>query len=140
MGLAGSGSKHLACTRRVGSETCNKRGSLFISIHRRFPVVSGLRVQWDSRKPPGDRVLCVFIESPTANPNEHNGFHRRYEQATIDLEEVKRDDSRSYNIVTREYMAQGHDGFTPLLNQTYLIDEDQGEMMSSIVRKYLLGD
>ena len=46
---------------------------------------------------------------------------------------------RMYRIVTREYMAQGHDGFVPLKGQKYLVDDESGQMMSTIVRKYLLG-
>ena len=58
----------------------------------------------------------------------------------VDLEEVRRvRGGRKYSIVTREYMAQGHDGFTALKDQRYLVDDESGQMMSSIVRKYLLG-
>ena len=44
-----------------------------------------------------------------------------------------------YRIITREYMAQGHDGFIALKGNKYLVDDESGQMMSSIVRKYLLG-
>ena len=44
-----------------------------------------------------------------------------------------------YRIVTREYMAQGHDGFLLLKGRKYLVDDESGQMMSAIVRKYLLG-
>ncbi len=44
-----------------------------------------------------------------------------------------------YKIVTREYMAQGHDGFLPLKGNKYLVDDESGQLMSAIVRKYLLG-
>ena len=58
----------------------------------------------------------------------------------VDLEEVRRvRGGRKYSIVTREYMAQGHDGFTALKDQRYLVDDESGQMMSAIVRKYLLG-
>ena len=46
---------------------------------------------------------------------------------------------RMYRIITREYMAQGHDGFIALKGNKYLVDDESGQMMSSIVRKYLLG-
>jgi len=48
-------------------------------------------------------------------------------------------EGRKYRIVTREYMAQGHDGFLALKGQRYLVDDESGQMMSAIVRKYLLG-
>jgi 5'-nucleotidase len=58
----------------------------------------------------------------------------------IDIEEVKRTkDGRKYSIITREYMAQGHDGYDALKDQKYLIDDESGQVMSTIVRKYLLG-
>lgn len=37
-------------------------------------------------------------------------------------------------------MAQGHDGFLALKGNKYLIDDEQGQLMSGIVRKYLLGE
>jgi 5'-nucleotidase len=46
---------------------------------------------------------------------------------------------RKYKIVTREYMAQGHDGFSMLTKGQLLIDHEFGAIMSSIVRKYMLG-
>ena len=58
----------------------------------------------------------------------------------VDDEEVKRvKGGRMYKLVTREYMAQGHDGFAALKGSKYLVDEESGQMMSTIVRKYLLG-
>lgn len=44
-----------------------------------------------------------------------------------------------YRIVTREYMAQGHDGYEPLKGQRYIVDDESGQIMSAIVQKYLLG-
>jgi 5'-nucleotidase len=59
----------------------------------------------------------------------------------LDGEEITREKGgRKYKIVTREYMAQGHDGFLALKGQRYLIDDETGQMMSSIVRKYFLGE
>lgn len=59
----------------------------------------------------------------------------------VDIEEVKRTkEGRKYKIVTREYMAEGHDGFMALQGKKYLVDDESGQIMSSIVRKYLLGE
>lgn len=58
----------------------------------------------------------------------------------VDGEFVKREkNGRTYKIVTREYMAAGHDGYTALLGHKYLIDDEHGQLMSSLVRMYLLG-
>jgi hypothetical protein len=57
----------------------------------------------------------------------------------VDGDEIKREkDGRKYTIVTREYMAQGHDGFLSLKGSRYLIDDEVGQMYSTLVRQYLL--
>ena len=56
-----------------------------------------------------------------------------------DDEEIKREKGgRTYKIVTREYMAQGHDGFLALNGASYLIDDESGQLFSALVRKYTL--
>ncbi|KAH9060048.1 Metallo-dependent phosphatase [Lactarius vividus] len=88
----------------------------------RFPVISGFRVSWDSRRPPGQRVVGVWLQE------EHP-----------DNVSIKMTSNPKYKILTREYMAQGHDGFTPLKGNRYLIDDESGQITSTVVRKYLLG-
>ncbi|KAI0818817.1 Metallo-dependent phosphatase [Irpex lacteus] len=127
----------------------------------RFPVVSGFRVSWDSRRPAGQRVLGVWlVEEPSASralTPYHSGTtspaaisatslvvqDQRQTQTPPelhDLEEVKRiKGGRKYRLVTREYMAEGHDGFEAFKGAKYLVDDESGELMSTIVRKYLLG-
>jgi 5'-nucleotidase len=57
----------------------------------------------------------------------------------VDGDEIKREkDGRKYIIVTREYMAQGHDGFLSLKGSKYLIDDEVGRMYSTLVRQYFL--
>ncbi|KAH9901135.1 Metallo-dependent phosphatase [Cubamyces lactineus] len=142
----------------------------------RFPVISGFRVSWDSRRPPGQRVLGVWLlqepsgsstatsRSPSRTPT-HSGASSptvsnvgsasssmssllqstmnamaQPSAALVDGDPIPRvKGGRMYKIVTREYMAQGHDGFLPLAGKKYLVDDESGQMMSSIVRKYLLG-
>ena len=101
-------------------------------------------MEWDSRRPPGQRVISVHLDpeigestvdtplSPVAGP-------------TINItrdptEEVKREKGgRMYRVVTREYLASGHDGYDMLKGNKYLIEDEGGQMMSTVVRKYLLG-
>jgi len=45
-----------------------------------------------------------------------------------------------YRVVTREYLASGHDGYDMLKGNKYLIEDEGGQMMSTVVRKYLLGE
>ncbi|KAI0371748.1 Metallo-dependent phosphatase [Pilatotrama ljubarskyi] len=140
----------------------------------RFPVISGFRVSWDSRRPPGQRVLGVWLlqepsggstsTSPSRTPI-HSGSTSpvmshpssatssmssllqstmtamaQPAAALVDGDPIPRvKGGRMYSIVTREYMAQGHDGFLPLKGKKYLVDDESGQMMSAIVRKYLLG-
>jgi 5'-nucleotidase len=111
---------------------CNSRS--------RFPVISGFRVSWDSRRPPGQRVLGVWLVNEAADGEQDQG-HEESTPRLVDGDEIKRHrGGRKFNIVTREYMAQGHDGFLPLKGQQYLIDDESGQLASSVVRKYLLGE
>ncbi len=58
----------------------------------------------------------------------------------FDEEPIKREEGgRKYKIVTREYLAQGHDGFEALTRGKWLVDHECGSMFSTIVRKYMLG-
>ena len=58
----------------------------------------------------------------------------------VDEEPIERvAGGRKYKIVTREFMAQGHDGFSMLTRGQLLIDHESGAIMSSIIRKYMLG-
>ncbi|KAL4065330.1 Metallo-dependent phosphatase-like protein [Scleroderma citrinum] len=112
--------------------------SKFPAQEGRFPVISGFRVSWDSHRPPGQRVLGIWLLQETQvlqNDGNHTGT-----PILVDGEGVKREKSgRTYTIVTRQYLAEGHDGFTALVGGKYLIDDENGQIMSALVRKYLLG-
>lgn len=92
---------------------------------------------WDSRKAAGRRVVNVALQVHKKIDERSAGYSTP--NLLMDYEEVKRSSERKYAIITREYMAEGHDGFDCLKNQKMLIDDEQGQMMSTIVRKYLLG-
>ncbi|KZT65477.1 Metallo-dependent phosphatase [Daedalea quercina L-15889] len=106
----------------------------------RFPVVSGFRVSWDSRRPPGQRVLGVWLlQEPSGSVRMMSGAASPA-PVLVDGEPIERTKGgRQYRIVTREYMAQGHDGFLALKGRRYLVDDESGQLMSQLVRKYLLG-
>lgn len=36
-------------------------------------------------------------------------------------------------------MAQGYDGFEALKNRNFIVDDENGQIMSSILRSFLLG-
>lgn len=93
---------------------------------------------WDSRKPPGQRILNIAVQVQKRIDEHKSGDSTP--NLLIEYEEVKRErGGRKFVVVTREYMAEGHDGFDCLKNQKMIIDDEQGQMMSTIVRKYLLG-
>ncbi|KAF8717780.1 5'-nucleotidase family, partial [Rhizoctonia solani] len=97
----------------------------------RFPIVSGIRIEWDSRLAPGSRVKGIWLaEQEVASDGS---IHSKNGQPVI------RDANKTYRIVTREYMAAGHDGYDALRGKPFLIDDENGVIMSSIVRRYLLG-
>lgn len=105
----------------------------------RFPALSGLNVVWDSRKPPGERVLSVMLQLQDIRGKKALGYDSGYTTPTsAEFEGIKRD-GKKYKIMTREYMSLGHDGFDAMKKCKYLVDGEQGQMMSALVRKYLLG-
>jgi hypothetical protein len=109
-------------------------------ICRRFPVISGFRVSWDSRRPPGQRVLGVWLREEADDASVMSSDSGFWTPVLSDGEAISRGDTEpKYKILTREYMAQGHDGFTPLNGNKYLIDDESGQITSTVVRKYLLG-
>lgn len=104
-------------------------------------MITGFRVSWDSCRPPGQRVLGVWLLEDHADDVSVVSNDSNFSTPTLkDGEAISRDDTKpKYKILTREYMAQGHDGFTPLSGNKYLIDDESGLITSTVVRKYLLG-
>ncbi|EUC64792.1 5'-nucleotidase, partial [Rhizoctonia solani AG-3 Rhs1AP] len=105
--------------------------STWPSQEGRFPIVSGIRVEWDSRLAPGNRINGIWLAEQEVGSD--GSVHTKNGQP------IERDASHTYRIVTREYMATGHDGYDALKGKPYLIDDENGVIMSSIVRRYLLG-
>lgn len=104
-------------------------------------MITGFRVSWDSRRPPGQRVLGVWLlEDQADNASAVSNDSEVSTPALKDGEAISCNDAKpKYKMLTREYMAQGHDGFTPLSGNKYLIDDESGQITSTVVRKYLLG-
>lgn len=120
----------MACTGRVNLFPCFYTVS--DNIVSRFPSISGFRVSWDSRKEPGKRVLGIWHLKPSGSGAK----------ASLKVEEepvLNESGGKTYILVTREYMANGHDGYDALTSGNWIIDHECGHLMSAIVRKYLLG-
>ncbi|KGB76109.2 hypothetical protein CNBG_1947 [Cryptococcus deuterogattii R265] len=121
----------------------------------RFPIVSGLAVKWDHTRPPGQRILAIHqVARPKKDdddwedPADMVDFKEREDGTTVVVkqkklqlgEEVKNEEGgRMYKVITRDYMAQGYDGFEALKNRNFIVDDENGQIMSSILRSFLLG-
>ncbi|KAJ7349288.1 Metallo-dependent phosphatase-like protein [Mycena albidolilacea] len=106
----------------------------------RFPVISGFRVSWDSRRSPGERVLGVWLLNEIEDSDSgHDAASGSSTPRVIDGPQITRTTGQTYKIVTRSYMAEGHDGFAALQRGKPLIDDEGGQIYSAIVRKYLMG-
>ncbi|PVF93825.1 Metallo-dependent phosphatase [Serendipita vermifera] len=113
----------------------------------RFPIVSGFRVEWDSRRPKGQRVLSVKLARESHGPDDHDDSHS--ESGSVSgaqtpvpmtlVDVINESGGPQYNVVTRLYMAQGFDGYDAFKGCTFLVDEENGRIMSDLVRHYLLG-
>lgn len=69
-----------------------------------------------------------------------DGDSKHFEHRKTKGDPVSRTDKgQKYVVVTREYMATGHDGYEPLKGSKYHVDDENGLLMSTIVRKFLLG-
>jgi len=126
----------------------------------RFPQVGGLSIVWDSRKPPGKRLVEVHLledahlfdsnglkknedEEPKKSsiafePSQEGGYLIDVRRPNICKGEKLQMD-KVYRVCTREYMADGHDGYEALSRGTAIIDHESGALMSTQVRKFLLG-
>ncbi|KAJ6526896.1 Metallo-dependent phosphatase [Mycena vulgaris] len=100
----------------------------------RFPAISGLRVSWDSRKPAGSRVLGIWLLNESDGKLGPDG-----KPVLVDKEEVLRTSTRKYLIMCREYMWQGGDGYDVLKGKKLVITGENGQPMSALIRKFLLG-
>lgn len=90
------------------------------SLEGRFPQVSNITFEYSAAAPPGSRVNWVKVGGKPVD----------YKQ--------------EYTLATRGYMARGKDGYTSLLVQSEggeieeLVSEENGMMISAILRQYFL--
>ncbi|WWC97747.1 hypothetical protein V866_004633 [Kwoniella sp. B9012] len=139
-------------------DTLESALSKWPSQEGRFPIVSGLAVKWDHTRPPNQRIISIHKtkrpkreeddgDDEIENSQDFVDFKEQddgtrvvVKQKKLELgEEIKRDNSKVYRVITREYMALGYDGFTDLKDRKYIVDDENGQIMSSILRSFLLG-
>lgn len=126
----------------------------------RFPQVAGMRVVWDSSKEPFHRVVSVdLLRQPfdgKFSSSEKLRMKMRDQYQFVPSDDTDDDDivtvhriapgvkepldlNKKYNVVTRGYLADGNDGYSVLTQGKFILTHESGELMSTIVRKYLLG-
>jgi 2',3'-cyclic-nucleotide 2'-phosphodiesterase (5'-nucleotidase family) len=79
----------------------------------RFPIVSGLQVTFDPRRPVGDRVLTAVIGNKI-----------------LQLD-------RNYSIAVNDFIADGGDGYEMLVKAPRLIDLPSAELLAGHVANYI---
>lgn len=110
------------------------------TVLRRFPVISGFRVSWDSRRSPGERVIGIWLLNEVEDSESgHTSVSGHSTPRLVDGAPIQRTTDKTYKMVTRQYMAEGHDGFVALKRGKHIIDDEAGSTFSTFVRKYLMG-
>lgn len=79
----------------------------------RFPQISGMIVEADLARMPGDRVVAVSVGRAPLDP------------------------AKTYVVATNDYMASGGDGYTSFAGATNLIDTSAAVMMATQVIDYI---
>ncbi|KAF0455054.1 Metallo-dependent phosphatase [Gigaspora margarita] len=105
----------------------------------RFPVVSGLKIEYNQNAVPGDRLRNVWLterqiddEDEDENISDDPGPHRIV---------GKLDMQKTYTVCTRAYLASGNDGYKAFAEPTtqYLVDHENGVILSTLIRRYFIG-
>ena len=79
----------------------------------RFPQVSGLRVEFDPRRPAGNRILSIQSGGAPLDPN------------------------KSYRVATNDFMARGGDGYSTFAAVKPLVPLDDTPLLANEVMVYL---
>ncbi|KAG2140515.1 Metallo-dependent phosphatase [Suillus bovinus] len=99
----------------------------------RFPAISGFRVEWRTSKESGKRIEKMWLREETKQVGPDG------KPKLIDKEEIKRNHDRKYIVTVGEYMTQGGDGYTVLEQQKLILNGENGQPKSTLIRKFLLG-
>ena len=79
----------------------------------RFPQVSGMRIEFDPRRPPGQRILSIKIGGAPLSPN------------------------RLYRIATNDFLARGSDGYVSFGKAKPLLPVDDSPLLANEVMDYV---
>lgn len=76
--------------------------SLFNRRIRRFPIVGGMEVEWDSRRPPGQRVLSVQLVSHHKRSRSRSSpFTQPLSSSSSDGEETNEEEEEDVKVITK---------------------------------------
>ena len=103
---------------------CLENGvSKWPKLEGRFPQVSGISFSFDGNKPSGERVQkeSVKIGDEFIFPENNS---------------IQCEETTTYRMVTKAYLAQGKDGYPCLLNGKVLIDEENGPLLRFAVQNH----
>ncbi len=79
----------------------------------RFPQVSGLRIEYDPRQPPGSRILSIAAGGAPLDPD------------------------KVYRVATNDFMARGGDGYTAFAANDPLLPLEDTPLLANEVMIYL---
>jgi len=79
----------------------------------RFPQVSGLTVEADGQRPPGNRVTAIRMGS------------------------VPLDETKTYRVATNDFLARGSDGYTMFAKAARLLVDTDAPLLANEVMTYL---
>jgi 2',3'-cyclic-nucleotide 2'-phosphodiesterase (5'-nucleotidase family) len=79
----------------------------------RFPQVSGLKIEFDPRRPPGKRIVSIKVNGAPLQPN------------------------RVYRVATNDFLARGSDGYETFGKVTPLLPADDSPLLANEVMAYL---
>lgn len=69
---------------------------------RRFPIVAGLRVEWDHRNPPGQRVKSIHLVNPGDEDDEDDDDDEEGESPEDLIEFVEQEDGTRVEVKQRK--------------------------------------
>ncbi|CAG8444830.1 8501_t:CDS:2 [Ambispora leptoticha] len=120
----------------------------------RFPIFSGLKVEYNPKSEPGKRLRKVWLTErhpstptpldtleilPTDEDEDEDESDNIPPTPLNIIGELEMD--KIYTVCTRAYMAQGYDGYHSLAlsNTKYLVDDENGIIQSTLLRRYFIG-
>jgi 5'-nucleotidase len=105
-------------------------------LEGRFPHVSGCRIIYEPGAEPGSRVRKVWVQTGLPPP-----YHtvKELDPTQPRPGEVELDPEKIYTVCTRHYLASGNDGYEALKDCEYVIDDEAGVLISTMIHKYFLG-